>query len=297
MFEALLPLLLGFHSVAMPTSTAEAVLQSLVITPPSAVELTYVPASASGMVIIDANNGQVVFGKNADTKRPMASITKLMTALLIAENHNPKELVTIPPEATAAGGQMAYLKVGETYTVADLLSALLIMSANDAAVALAMYDSGTVPQFVAKMNARAQILGLHNTSYANPTGLDNPRQYSTPKDIAWLTQYVVQQPMLLTRMKRITDTIVSTQGSSIELQHTHEFMHKLPSLLVSTRWHVSGGKTGTTSAAKECVVSLIEGNNTKYIVVILHSDQRYRDLANVLTLLPNPPISTLQAAL
>lgn len=297
MFEALLPLLLGFQSVSSPSTTAASVLQSLAIVPPSSIELEYISASASGIVVMDAQNGQIVYQRNADQVRPMASLTKLMTALIIAENHNPKEIVTIPAEAAEITGQVANLQAGEQYTVGDLLSALLIMSANDAAVALAIHHSGSVPAFVEEMNTRAVLLGLANTSYANPTGLDSPNQYSTPKDIAWLTQYVASHPLLTTRMSRVDDVIHSVAGATIELAHTHTFMHKLPDILSQSQWHVRAGKTGTTYGAKQCLVSLLNGVNRQYIVVLLHSDQRYRDLTNILTVLPQGLPTTLQASL
>lgn len=297
MFEALLPLLLGFQSISSPpTTTAASVLQSLAIVPPSSIEVEYIAASASGIVIMDAQNGQIVYERNATQTRPMASLTKLMTGLLIAENHDPKELVTITSEATAISGQVANLQVGEQYTVADLLSALLIMSANDAAVALAIHHSGTVPEFVQAMNTRAALLGLAHTSYANPSGLDHPNQYSTPKDIAWLTQYVATQPLLTSRMSRTSATITSESGTITELQHTHALMHKLPDIVSRSQWNVKAGKTGTTYGAKQCLVTLLDGVNRQYIVVLLYSDQRYRDLTNILAVLPQGLPLTLQAA-
>lgn len=283
MFEVLLPILfLGLFQPSIKSESAVAVLQSLHIAPPAHVLTSVTSTSASGIVIMDAKTGQIVYGKDDTTKRPMASITKLMTALIIAENHDLDEIVQIPELATEIPGQKAYFQAYDQFTVGDVLSALLITSANDAAVALAIHHSGSVDAFVSKMNNRAQTLGLKDTSYANPTGLDGLLQYSTPKDIAWLTLHVLDNPIITERMKKRGTQIMSKRGNVVNLYHTHTLLHSASQLTDATL-QVQGGKTGTTNNAKQCLVTVVGSKDNEYIVVLLHSENRYGDLTKLIS--------------
>ena len=241
--------------------------------------------SASGVVIMDAQSGQQLYGRQQTVRRPMASITKLMTALLTIENHELDELVTIPKEVEDIKGNIVHLPAGEEFTVADLLSALLISSANDAAYVLALYHSATEASFVFDMNIRANALGLKGTSFANPSGLDHPRQWSTPNDIAWLTMYATRNPEIQERMGKRNAMIYSKNGTPISLSHTHAMLHG-DSI-------VRGGKTGTTDAAGQCLVSIVEQGEREYIVVLLNSLQRYKDMKSIIAAIapPSPVIS------
>lgn len=244
--------------------------------------------SASGVVILDAESGQRLYARQETVRRPMASITKLMTALIIAENHAMDEVVTIPSGIQQVEGNTVYLPPGEQFTVGDLLSALLIASANDAAYALATYHSATEASFVFDMNIRAEALGLKGTSFANPSGLDHPRQWSTPLDIAWLTLSAIKHPEIAERMGRSSMQIVSKRGTPISLAHTHA--------MVRSEEAVVGGKTGTTDAAGQCLVSVVEKDNHTYLVVLLNSLQRYKDMSSILEVLVPPPPSVVSAA-
>ncbi|MDA1209373.1 MAG: serine hydrolase [bacterium] len=243
--------------------------------------------SASGVIILDAQSGQQVYARQATVRRPMASLTKLMTALLIVENHDLDELVVITKEAESVEGNKAYLKPGESFTVGDLLSALLIASANDAAEALAVYHSGSVPEFVAEMNTRAKTLGLPATSFMNPAGLDHPRQWSTPQDIAWLTTFAMRYDEISKRMSKRGAYILSKEGTRVDLAHTHWLMHQNTS--------VTAGKTGTTDAAGQCLVSFVEEEGHSYIVVLMNSQQRYKDMNAILDVLdPGVEVAKLE---
>jgi D-alanyl-D-alanine carboxypeptidase len=226
--------------------------------------------SASGMLVMDLESGQQLLGRLVDERRPIASLTKLMTALIIVEHHSMDEWVTIPVAAAEIGGNRAYLEAGQHYRVGDLLSALLILSANDAAVTLALYHSGSVESFVDAMNVRTQELGMSNTSYANPTGFDDPVQYSTPRDLAWLTMFAFREPEIHRRMGMRGTTIVSREGVSTTLTHTHALLH--------ADTPVVAGKTGTTDGAGQCLLSVLSEQGRSMLVILLHSSQRYTDM-------------------
>lgn len=251
----------------------------LAIEPPPSLEMIADPRalnrllSASGVTVVDLENAGVVFDRSAGTARPMGSLTKLMTALLLSEGHDLDEVVTITEAVKGVEGTVSNIQPGEQYTVGDLLSALLLSSANDAAFALAVHHSGTVPEFVRAMNDRAQSLGLHDTVFANPAGLDHPTQRSSPRDLAWLTAYAWKIPAVHERMAEPSATITSLAGRTIALQHTHVLLQKS---------EVLGGKTGTTAAAQQCLSSIIQIGSRQYVVVLLHSLDRYGDMRTLM---------------
>lgn len=231
--------------------------------------------SASGVLIIDHQSGQSLFAKEDRTPRPMASLTKIMTALLIAERHTMDEWVTIPSEVHGVGGESIHLEPGQQFLVSDLLSAMLIGSANDAAVALAIYHSGSLEAFVAAMNIRARELGLLNTSYQNPVGFDAEMQLSTPQDIAWLTMFALRSLEIRRRMGMRGATFKSRSGDTVTVTHTHALLHAESGVIV--------GKTGTTPGAQQCLLSVVTGSNGReYIVVLLRSLNRYADMRAII---------------
>ncbi|MDD4628332.1 MAG: serine hydrolase [Candidatus Peribacteraceae bacterium] len=276
MSSVLSALLLGLFPVAadLPKDVT-APLQEMRIAPPAENLVIHKRLSASGILVMDLGTGQTLYDSQGDIERPMASLTKLMTALIIVEHHKLDEWVPIPKIVTETQGSVAYLPEGEKFTVGDLLSAMMIASANDAAVALANYHSGSTEAFVKEMNARAASLGLTGTRYANSSGLDDPRQWSTPRDIAILTSFVLKVPAIRERMGERGSVIVSRGGQEIKLAHTH-------ALLRAGAPGVTAGKTGTTGAAGQCLVSVIEKEGRQYVVVLLHSRQRYVDMKTVL---------------
>lgn len=239
--------------------------------------------SASGVIVMDAQSGQRVYGRQYDVQRPMASLTKLMTALLIVEHHQLSEVVRVPQGIDPMQSSVR-LPGGEQFTVGDLLSAMLIASANDAAVALAVFHSGSAEGFVTEMNARAATLGLQDTTFENPVGLDSPTQRSTPQDLAWLTMAAMRHPSIQKRLGMRGAIIVSLQGSTVNLSHTHTLMHaaKPQDDLAAV---VLAGKTGTTNGANQCLMSVVEEGHHRYIVVLLDSLQRYRDMNVILAAL------------
>jgi D-alanyl-D-alanine carboxypeptidase (penicillin-binding protein 5/6) len=210
-----------------------------------------------------------------------------MTALIIVENHGLHELVTVPRNIENVQGTVAHLPPGEQFTVGSLLSALLIMSANDAAVTLAEFHSGSVEDFVSAMNERAQELGLTDTSYENPAGLDAPTQKSSPRDLAWLTMFAMRFPEINKPMSTPAAKISSLSGKTYSLYHTHQLVGQDHPLEDDTTDDivVQAGKTGTTDAAGQCLLSIVEANGRRYIAILLHSHDRYADMQRVLATL------------
>ncbi len=210
--------------------------------PASALGATPPPAvpNAAAAIVVDGRNGEVMFAKRAGEQRPIASTTKLMTALLTLERTRPKEVFTAAAYDAAPVESQIGLAPGEQMTVADLLEALLLESANDAAVTLAEGVSGTREAFVADMNARAEELGLEDTSYANPIGFDDPLNHSTARDLAVLARELLARR----RFARVVDLPLAELESGarprvIDNRNT----------LVAAYPFVSGVKTGHTLGA------------------------------------------------
>ncbi len=229
--------------------------------------------SASGVLIVDLQSGQALFRKRAEEPRAMGSLTKLMTALLITEQHDLGETVTVPEGIERVKGSTIGLEAGEQYAAGDLLTALLVASANDAALTLAMFHAGSEEAFVEQMNARARVLGLRNTTFANAAGLDDSAQRSTARDIAWLAAFVLRQQPIRARMALRFSTITSYGGRAIPFTHTHAMLGEEG---------IVAGKTGTTDAAGQCLLSLVRRGGREYVALLFGSRNRYADMRAVL---------------
>jgi D-alanyl-D-alanine carboxypeptidase (penicillin-binding protein 5/6) len=216
---------------------------------------------AEAAIVVDARDGTVMFARRADAERSIASTTKLMTALLALEEADPDELFTAPEYNALPAESRINLREGERMAVEDLLEALLLESANDAAVALAENISGSREAFVEAMNERADELGLDHTSYANPIGLDEPGNYSTARDLAVLTRTLLANP----RFARIVDMPEATLESGIRprvVANRNDLVAEYP-------W-VSGVKTGyTLNAGNVLVGSANGGRGMRVISVVL----------------------------
>jgi serine-type D-Ala-D-Ala carboxypeptidase (penicillin-binding protein 5/6) len=191
-FAALAALVVAAPATALAQSSAE---------PPD--------LSAAAAIVVDGRDGDVMFAEDADSRRAIASTTKLMTALLALERARPGQVFTAPPYDALPVESQINLATGERMRVDDLLEGLLLESANDAAVALAEGISGSRGAFVTDMNDRAAELGLTDTSYANPIGLDDPANYSSARDLAALSLRLMRRP----RFRRIVDMPVAELGS------------------------------------------------------------------------------------
>lgn len=247
---------------------------------PLAKKLSLPPTvSASGVLLLDLQSGQELLSRHPDQRRPMASLTKIMTALLILERHNLQEIVLVPAIADQIRGSTIGVKPGERFTIGSLLKALLIPSANDIAYTLAISDSHSVAAFVLQMNTRAQSLGLTNTHFLNPAGLDNPEQYSSPRDLGWLTIAALRNPDFSRIVALRTVRIADGDGREFDLRNTND--------LLQENEHVSGVKTGTTEAAGECLIVRFEEQGHPYLLILLGSRDRYTDSLYILQAVQN----------
>jgi serine-type D-Ala-D-Ala carboxypeptidase (penicillin-binding protein 5/6) len=219
-----------------------------------------VSSAAAAAIVVDGRNGEVMFAKRPDQRRPIASTTKLMTALLALERTRPREVFTAPRYDALPAESRINLRTGERMTVHDLLEALLLESANDAAAAIAENISGSRAAFVEEMNARARELDLDETSYANPIGLDDPSNYSSARDLAKLTRVLLERP----RFARIVDMPVAELDSGA----MPRLIDNRNSLVASTPW-VTGVKTGHTMGAGHVLVGSAEGRGGAEVISVV----------------------------
>jgi serine-type D-Ala-D-Ala carboxypeptidase (penicillin-binding protein 5/6) len=233
--------------------------------------------TAQAAIVVDARDGTVMFSKRPDAERSIASTTKLMTALLALEEAQPGDVFTAPGYDAMPAESRINLRQGERMTVQDLLGALLLESANDAAVALAENISGSRQAFVDEMNDRAAELGLDHTSYANPIGLDEPGNYSSARDLATLARTLLQNP----RFARIVDMPEATLETGIRPRT----VENRNDLVAAYPW-VSGVKTGYTLNAGNVLVGAAErGPRARVVSVVLGEPSEAARDADTLTLL------------
>ena len=216
-------------------------------------------------VVIDRNTNTILYGKNENTKRKMASTTKIMTAIIIIENCKLNESIEISKKAANTGGSRLGLKTGDKITILDLLYGLMLHSGNDAAVALAEYAGNDIPGFAEKMNKKAQELGLKNTHFETPHGLDSDEHYTTAYELALLTNYALNNPTFskIVGTKNYTITI---NGYSKDLSNTNELLGNLDG--------VYGVKTGFTNGANRCLVTACRRGDLDIICVVLGADTK-----------------------
>lgn len=225
--------------------------------------------SAQSAVLYCADTGDVLYEKNADKRMLIASVTKIMTAIVVIENCDLNEKVQPKPEWCAIEGSSMYLDYRKSYTVKELLTGMLLVSGNDAATTLACHVSGDERSFSAKMNEKAKKLGLTNSSFRNPHGLDDPEHYSTAKDLAVLASYCMENEQFR--------EIVSSYSAKIKDQ-TYYNHNKL----LVTYDGCIGLKTGYTIAAGRTLVSCAERNGMRLICVTLNAPDDWNDHTKLL---------------
>ncbi len=226
---------------------------------------------AKSAIAMDANTGFILYEKNSYDRRPIASITKIMTAIIILEENKLDDIVTIAKKTTLVAGSKIWLAPGEKITVANLLYAALIHSANDAAYALATYNSDTPETFVKKMNQKALELDLKDTHFTNPVGFDEEGNYSSAYDLAILGRYAYEKEFV-----RKAAVIKEMEISSTNGKLTHKI--STTNDLLGSYLKVLGLKTGTTAEAGQCLVAIIESEKGHDIItVLLDSNARYQE--------------------
>lgn len=223
--------------------------------------------NTAAAIALDKDTATVLYAKNADIKRPIASITKLITALVILSRHNPADPITIPTLPTyPKEAETIGLIPGDTFALSDILEAALVPSANDAADALAIYDAGSVTKFAARMNAKMAEWGIEDTRFMSASGLQDDGNYASATSLAKIANLAMNNPTLATIVKYTSITISNSAGRTYNLSSTNE-------LLASGRFY--GIKTGYTLAAGECFVGLTRVNGHEVITVVLGADSRF----------------------
>ncbi len=238
--------------------------------------------NAKSAIMIEASTGEILFQKNKDEKLAPASMTKMMSMLLIMEeieNGNLKwnEMITTSEKASSMGGSQIFLKVGEKMTVEDLLKGVAIASGNDAVVALAERVSGSEEQFVKRMNTRAKDLGLKNTNFINATGLTADNHYSSAYDMSLIAKELVKHEKILEFTSTYEDYLRKDTKSPFWLVNTNR--------LVRFKEGVDGLKTGFTDEAGYCLTATMKKDNMRLITVVMKEENTSKRSADTTKML------------
>ena len=235
-----------------------------------------VEISSPSAVVICNESGRILYNKNAKEKRKMASLTKMMTAILLVENCEMNEQITIDKRACYIGGSEAGIKPNDTITAENLLYGMLLPSGNDCAMAIGYHIGGSIENFAAMMNKKAKELGLEDTNFENPHGLDSENHYTSAYSMALISRYALSY-------KKIRD-VVATKEATVNLGSFTKQLRNTNSLL-RTYDKADGGKTGFTNGANRCLVASASENNLKLIAVVLGSEtssMRFNDAKAIL---------------
>ena len=222
--------------------------------------------NAKSAIMIEASTGTILYEKNKDDKLPMASMTKMMTLLLIMEeiesgNLKWNEIITTSEHAASMGGSQIFLEVGEKMSVEDLVKGICIASGNDASVAMAERIGGTEEKFVSMMNKKAKELGLSNTHFENSCGLDSDNHYSSANDMSIIAKELVKHKKILEFSGTYEDYLRKNTEKSFWLVNTNK--------LVRYYQGVDGLKTGYTKNAGYCITTTAERGNMRLITVVM----------------------------
>ncbi len=238
-------------------------------------------SSAKAMLVLEAESGRILFNKNGNEKLPMASTTKIVTALTVLDNcKNINEEVKINDKAIGIPGTSIYLKHGESMTVKELLYGMMLPSGNDASTALAYHVAGGISEFCELMQKTALGVGANNSSFANPHGLDADNHYTTAYDLALITAKALEnevfREIVTTKSTRIKG---STQGSYRYLKNKNKLLNTLDGCV--------GVKTGFTNKAGRCLVSATERDGMTLVCVCLNCGPMFEESENLLNYLNN----------
>lgn len=226
--------------------------------------------SSLSAVVYEPETGQVLFERDAHTPRPMASTTKLMTALLAMELCDPEKEITVPKEAVMVEGSALGLRGGDKITMLDLVTGLLLESGNDAANTIAMVTAGSIPAFAEKMNAKAAQLGMKDSTFVTPSGLDQGEHSSSAYDMALLGAAVMKNPVLA-QICATKSTTISFGDPKRKITVTNH------NKLLSLYSYAVGMKTGFTKKSGRCLVSAAKKDGITLIVVTLNGHDYWND--------------------
>lgn len=229
------------------------------------------PVGAAAAVLMEASTGTILYAKNEHRRHAPASTTKIVTALLALENGRLSDAITVSPRAASASGSTAGLAAGETYTLEELLYALMLPSGNDAAVAIAEHLAASSSEFAREMTRRARELGAFDSRFRNPHGLDDPDHYSTAYDMALFARTAMQYPTFARIVGQRAFTALSRQRT---WRNTNRLLWSFEG--------ATGVKTGTTGRAGDCLVAAANRDGMTLISVVLGSQDRWADSARLL---------------
>lgn len=231
--------------------------------------------NAESAALIDVTSGRILYAQQGDKKMRIASLTKIMTAIVAVERGKLEDLVTVGPDAFGKDGSSVYLKLGEKITLQHLLYGLMLRSGNDAAVAIAEHVGGSLDGFVLMMNEKARELGMEGSHFMNPHGLDHDAHYSTANDMAKLTAYALKNPVFQEIVKTETKRVPNPDEKWDRIWHNKNKM-------LNIYKDSDGVKTGYTKLAKRCLVSSATKNGQQLAVVTLNDPNDWVDHARLL---------------
>lgn len=238
---------------------------------------TSLTISATSAIAIDSDSLRILYEKNAFSKKPMASTTKVMTIIVAIENNSLDDIVTISQKAASTSGSSAQLKAGKKIKLEELLYGLMLKSGNDAAVAIAEHTAGSVEEFAKLMNNKAVEIGALNTNFVTPHGLDENNHYSTAYDMAIIASYALKNPTISKIVNTKEKTMYFEDGTSVYLSNTNK--------LLSLYSGADGVKTGYTGMAGRCLIGSATKNNWQVITVVFgepSSASRLNDTIKIL---------------
>ncbi|HHY47855.1 MAG TPA: D-alanyl-D-alanine carboxypeptidase [Firmicutes bacterium] len=233
--------------------------------------------TAASAILVERNTGTVLYAKNEHVRRPPASTTKIMTAILALERGDPDSTVVVSKKAASVGGSSLWLAPGERIKLHDLLKGVMLRSGNDGCVAIGEHIAGSEEAFVRMMNQKARQLGAWNTHFMNPHGLHHPDHYSSAFDLALMACYGLKYPEFA--------EIVRIKEAAIESEDPEGRIKRQLSNTNALLWSFEGAdgvKTGTTSAAGYCLVASATREGCQYVSVVLNSAARWSDSARLL---------------
>jgi D-alanyl-D-alanine carboxypeptidase (penicillin-binding protein 5/6) len=242
--------------------------------------------AAHGILLKDLKSGRTLYQFEADRRLAPASLTKIVTALVILDYARLYEHAAISRQAAAAHRTHLKLRAGQVFRLEDLLKAMLITSANDACLAAVEHVAASEEEFVGLMNAKVKAMGLEDTHFSNACGFDGKDHYSTAADLARVSEAALQQPMFRDFVRQEFDIITSVNDNrSYVLRNTNRLLGRIPG--------VEGIKTGFTSRAGRCLIAKVSQNGNELLLVLLHARQRWYTAAQLihegLQILEAPP--------
>ena len=233
--------------------------------PTSSISNSEPTINSRSAIVLDRSSGSILYGKAENEKRKMASTTKIMTAIIVIENSNLDNIVTVSSKAAGTGGSRLGLHTDDRISIKDLLYGLLLCSGNDAAVTLAETVGGSIEGFADLMNKKAIDLGLVSTHFVTPHGLDNDNHYTTAYELALITNYALKNPTFCNFVRTKNYTVL-INNSPKSLSNTNE--------LLGNSDGVYGVKTGFTNGANRCLVTSIKRGNLDIICIVLGADTK-----------------------